>query len=284
MLHRLTSRGSARHRRAFTLIELLVVIAIIAILAAILFPVFAQAREKARAAACLSNQKQIALAVLQYSQDYDETLPVAGDGQECRGRWQWQLYSYVKNGQVFTCPDFGDQPWDVNSYNKSASNVGCPNLYQHDSTGGGYGWNNDLHYMNGTRADTGPGFYLASIKKPAETILVGDTGILAANGGSAGQGWNMFACDPRHSVVVTQPGIFAQFRHPATAYMTMQKLQFPSAGRCNFVFLDGHAKSLDIDTAFKTASSEDGYPLTNPPSTNPNAVDAKTGYVLWNMY
>ena len=64
-------------KRAFTLIELLVVIAIIAILAAILFPVFAQAREKARSISCLSNQKQIGLAVLQYVQDYDEIFPQA---------------------------------------------------------------------------------------------------------------------------------------------------------------------------------------------------------------
>jgi prepilin-type N-terminal cleavage/methylation domain-containing protein len=64
-----------RHTNAFTLIELLVVIAIIAILAAILFPVFAQARGKARQSSCLSNEKQIALSLMQYQQDYDETLP-----------------------------------------------------------------------------------------------------------------------------------------------------------------------------------------------------------------
>src|SRR5439155_13821342 len=63
-------------RKGFTLIELLVVIAIIAILAAILFPVFARAREKARGASCLSNMKQIGLAIIMYTQDYDETLPV----------------------------------------------------------------------------------------------------------------------------------------------------------------------------------------------------------------
>src|ERR1700753_3689508 len=73
----LVSRAQAR-TSAFTLSELLVVIAIIAILAAILFPVFAQAREKARAAACLSNMKQISTGMLMYEQDYDETLPETG--------------------------------------------------------------------------------------------------------------------------------------------------------------------------------------------------------------
>src|SRR5438309_7840989 len=97
----------------FTLIELLVVIAIIAILAAILFPVFAQAREKARQAACLSNCKQMALGVMQYTQDYDELLPVIGDNGQCRGRWQWQIFPYVKNGQVFTCPNLPRNAWNT---------------------------------------------------------------------------------------------------------------------------------------------------------------------------
>src|SRR3569623_816416 len=73
-----------RCRNAFTLIELLVVIAIIAILAAILFPVFAQAREKARGATCVSNQKQILLAIMQYTQDYDETLQI---GEQFPVKW-----------------------------------------------------------------------------------------------------------------------------------------------------------------------------------------------------
>jgi len=92
-------------RKGFTLIELLVVIAIIAILAAILFPVFAQAREKARAIACLSNTKQIALAVMQYEQDYDEKTPNGinpyGGGQG----WAGQIFTYVKAADAFKCPD-----------------------------------------------------------------------------------------------------------------------------------------------------------------------------------
>ena len=107
-----------RDRRGFTLIELLVVIAIIAILAAILFPVFAQAREKARSGSCLSNVRQMGLAAVMYAQDYDEFYP---------GMWQWSPFAirnhaqyilpgqtvhpetscqtcpYVKNAQVFIC-------------------------------------------------------------------------------------------------------------------------------------------------------------------------------------
>ena len=97
-----------RRTRAFTLIELLVVIAIIAILAAILFPVFAQAREKARGISCLSNTKQLATGILMYTQDYDEYYPI---GFISRGSWGGQfawvhdLTPYVKSLAVFVCPD-----------------------------------------------------------------------------------------------------------------------------------------------------------------------------------
>jgi len=105
-----------RARSAFTLIELLVVIAIIAILAAILFPVFAQAREKGRQASCISNEKQLALAVIMYVQDYDETKPpsfirVGVQGGVVSNRpdvatqtWRPIVLPYVKNRQLFVCP------------------------------------------------------------------------------------------------------------------------------------------------------------------------------------
>jgi prepilin-type N-terminal cleavage/methylation domain-containing protein/prepilin-type processing-associated H-X9-DG protein len=99
-------------RRGFTLIELLVVIAIIAILAAILFPVFAKAREKARQSSCLSNVKQLGLAALQYAQDYDEVLPPTAIlvVDSYRG-WNHQLLPYVKNDQIYTCPSRTTIAW-----------------------------------------------------------------------------------------------------------------------------------------------------------------------------
>ena len=97
-----------RSRYGFTLIELLVVIAIIAILAAILFPVFAQARESARKTVCLSNTKQSGLALLQYVQDYDEMTPNVYSSITnvylLVDVWN-QLQPYCKNSDIFTCPD-----------------------------------------------------------------------------------------------------------------------------------------------------------------------------------
>ena len=92
----------------FTLIELLVVIAIIAILAAILFPVFARARENARRSSCQSNEKNLALSIMQYTQDYDEKLPShwtdGGSYEGSKLQWVNTLQPYVKNFQVFFCP------------------------------------------------------------------------------------------------------------------------------------------------------------------------------------
>jgi prepilin-type N-terminal cleavage/methylation domain-containing protein/prepilin-type processing-associated H-X9-DG protein len=123
-----------RRERGFTLIELLVVIAIIAILAAILFPVFARARESARRTGCLSNMKQVTTGIMMYSQDYDETMPYQQDGDICdygkspHAVWINSTMPYVKNKQVYYCPSadkWPPMPTDVSDsvywYNGHAS-------------------------------------------------------------------------------------------------------------------------------------------------------------------
>ena len=102
----MTNPMPKRLRNGFTLIELLVVIAIIAILAAILFPVFARARENARRASCQSNLKQIALGIAQYTQDYDEKLPIRyyAAVPDYAGGWAAVIQPYVKSNQLFQCP------------------------------------------------------------------------------------------------------------------------------------------------------------------------------------
>ena len=114
-------------RRGFTLIELLVVIAIIAILAAILFPVFARAREKARQTSCLNNAKQINLALQMYAQDYDEKIcfmMTVDQGWTVPAQWWYQVLGpYVKNDQIWTCPSKADL-WM--GYAWSYNGTGCP--------------------------------------------------------------------------------------------------------------------------------------------------------------
>lgn len=139
-------------RRGFTLIELLVVIAIIAILAAILFPVFAKAREKARQTSCLSNCRQLATACLQYWQDYDERTQrhcdnggaaIASNG-DC---WMGVLVPYTKNSQIFVCPSNSGTTqsygWDIRGMDyKSIGTFQYPAekmiFTEHDTQGGGY--------------------------------------------------------------------------------------------------------------------------------------------------
>jgi prepilin-type N-terminal cleavage/methylation domain-containing protein/prepilin-type processing-associated H-X9-DG protein len=143
-------------RRGFTLIELLVVIAIIAVLAAMLFPVFARAREKARQSSCQSNLKQLGLAVSMYAQDHDEVLPIrwyggSNDAWDAPFLWMDLIYPYVKNEQVFTCPSgSGDAgAWnDLNSLHANCS----------------YGWNCGV-------ADA---CRLSRIEYPARAVISGD--------------------------------------------------------------------------------------------------------------
>lgn len=151
-------------KNGFTLIELLVVIAIIALLAAILFPVFARARENARKSSCLNNTKQIGIALTQYVQDYDETYPPAywNGGAIPLGTW---LEPYTKNRQIWRCPSDGA--------NRGAVNANYANQ--------SYAWNS--WYLNSDGGNFGPvdtPKTLADIKKSAELVAV--WGAWAGNG------------------------------------------------------------------------------------------------------
>ncbi len=174
-------------RRGFTLIELLVVIAIIAILAAILFPVFARAREKARQASCSSNLKQIALATLMYAQDFDEKFPLSVPG--CVTWWptanspqpyQWWIltYPYTKNGQIYSCPS---SKWDTINDAGCSSTSAC-GMRNPGQTGISYGY----EIAMGSTCCGGVGGKMASLVAPSSSFLAGDAGRTNVGGGAAG--------------------------------------------------------------------------------------------------
>ncbi|MHB8996903.1 MAG: prepilin-type N-terminal cleavage/methylation domain-containing protein [Armatimonadota bacterium] len=202
-------------RTGFTLIELLVVIAIIAILAAILFPVFAKAREKARQTSCLSNQRQISTAIAAYVQDYDEMIFPSCTG--CYGNptlkgvvyptvwiayganlilWMDLIYPYVKNTQLFRCP--------------SASAL---------TQGTNYGFNY-LYLGNNASGVSATVYSLASVIAPAETVVVAEAG-------------NYLAYAPASYSSAWAPGNQLFDRNYAG-------LRHNDGG--NVSFLDGHAK------------------------------------------
>jgi prepilin-type N-terminal cleavage/methylation domain-containing protein/prepilin-type processing-associated H-X9-DG protein len=214
----------AHQRRAFTLIKLLVVIAIIAILAAILFPVFAQAREKARQTACLSNAKQLGLALNMYAQDYDEVVPHQWWTHSGCTEWDctpaWQLSPYTKSTQVWICPSKG-------------RGVPDPSVTKFIS----YGFN---AWTIGKR--------LAAMQQPADTVFLAECGAnadLKHLGGSVSDGasdaawldsyWQQYSF-PRVKV-----SVYSKNNTNTNHRFQTQKGKHNST--VNVVYADGHAKS-----------------------------------------
>lgn len=177
--NRTYERDHTMKRSGFTLIELLVVIAIIAILAAILFPVFARAREKARQTQCISNEKQIATGILQYEQDNDETMPIPSwtgdcsnvgtsfDNRQIVNEWTWRrmIQPEIKNVQVMTCPSY-ERPSEP--FWASPCAGGTVTLEWQDGMTRSYaGAHNWAH-----SGWAGTGRKLAAIPRPASLIMV----------------------------------------------------------------------------------------------------------------
>jgi prepilin-type N-terminal cleavage/methylation domain-containing protein/prepilin-type processing-associated H-X9-DG protein len=187
----------SRRHRAFTLIELLVVIAIIALLAAILFPVFAQAREKARRAACMSNHKQIATALLMYAQDHDERFPPAlYDKDDQYPAWPIVIEPYSKaDRQLTICPSLGTSgsswAYDPNSPgNQPAYNApppAVPRWARFAQIGFNWVYLSPVQYDCPQREnefapdDTPNPAVLADVANPTETVMLTDSGFMAAS-------------------------------------------------------------------------------------------------------
>jgi len=244
---------STPRRNGFTLIELLVVIAIISILAAILFPVFARARENARRSSCLSNLKQIGLGIMMYTQDYDEKYPHAQsvttqlppDGYFWYdGRWYWpqMIYPYTHNSEVFFCPS---------AYFTLHDDAGRPTPYRNH-----YGANSLIM----PTITSLPSQSLSSVSSPATTYLAMDMGAYALAAITyvvPGVGTVRGITEPAaafyylpgtYSIVGTDP-----FTSSATAQNEADYKSGRHFGGVNVAFADGHVKWLKSETVFLEA-------------------------------
>ena len=257
-----------KKQRGFTLIELLVVIAIIAILAAILFPVFSQAREKARSISCLSNIKQTSLASVMYVQDYDESFPInlylGNTGSVCVMTFYQQIAPYQKSGQVLRCPSDAN-PLD---FPKAMSVVGLPPpclasppltlvSYQPNYAVIDDGDPNALFPGETTR----PVKTMAQIEFPAETSLYSDATVTLP-GGTAGYGLFNSPVQARHQNNVNAGWVDGH------AKVVHTKPNLDSAGkRRGGNQLDGQAIADSIVTDGGPYQNRDelwGVPFKNP--------------------
>jgi prepilin-type N-terminal cleavage/methylation domain-containing protein/prepilin-type processing-associated H-X9-DG protein len=232
--------AAARH--AFTLIELLVVIAIIAILAAILFPVFAQAREKARTASCTSNVRQMALAVQMYATDY-EAYPMYSYGSPAV-RWFDQLLPYTKNAGLFACPSAG-RKWEFGDAGRNAT----------------YGYN--YQYLGNNRSDCNNAPVAdARVVTPANTVVISDsrgTGTRVCDNETPGSAdFSNTACRFNHAYTIDPPVLPPCESGPGpnkwgTGGVPGVRTE-PDArhnGGVNVALLDGHAKWMRPEELMK---------------------------------
>lgn len=233
-----------RSRSGFTLIELLVVIAIIAILAAILFPVFAKAREKARQAACTSNLKQIGLAFIQYSQDYDGLLPQAYDATNGT-LWAYKVAPYVQKAK------------DTNWYTGVGSDfMRCPTSGAHINTGDmatWYSYGVNYPYVFGYNAvgNVRPSAVLDKV--PANVFLAGDATNFNVYHPLE---WGLFS----RGVDTDGDGIKDSSPDGAYPFQNyMDGLNPRHSDGVNFVFGDGHAKWVKKQAILKAPTTDPNW-------------------------
>ena len=253
---------TSNNRKAFTLIELLVVIAIIAILAAILFPVFAQVREKARQTSCASNMKQLGLGIIQYVQDYDETYPVAIDsGLDYAGsqtaHWTQKVLPYIKANGVYGCPD-DPGAGRLEPAPNDWKGVICS--YAINGATGYYGETNYVRELIGISGvansgieATGPHAQtLARVNNPSGTIMIAErfhSDIQASSGGAFGN-WSNFGDG---NTIVNQPWYESGSLIPSASNGVhpypnglngIVSAHHGGNTTANFAFTDGHVKAM----------------------------------------
>jgi prepilin-type N-terminal cleavage/methylation domain-containing protein/prepilin-type processing-associated H-X9-DG protein len=205
-----------RFRQGFTLIELLVVIAIIAILAAILFPVFAQARDKARATSCLSNCRQIGVAFQMYTQDYDEYLPLTTYPMP-ENSWTDRVQSYIKSRQILRCPSDASQNW----------NQPLPNEKEVRRTS---------YFLNAWMAGTNVYGSVAAISRPADVIYMAES----AENITRDHFHPFYWGSPSESSSAFMQNLTWDAAHGETRELALRRHQ----GGFNVCYADGHAKAV----------------------------------------